>query len=111
VPLATNARVVRETALRAGIGLSEIEIQIEDGDEWLERPLYRYCDPYGEVIILFARAFESEEQLVKTLGHERIHAYQSRVFGPVADSVAATARENAAYASEEMWWRSYLGEL
>jgi hypothetical protein len=111
VTLARNARVVREAALRAEIGLAGIEIQIEDGDEWLRRPFYGYCDPYGEVIILFPRAFESEEQLVRTLGHERIHAYQAQVFGPPQGSVDSAARELAAYASEEMWWQSYHDRL
>jgi hypothetical protein len=102
-----HARVVREVAEAAGIGLEGIEVQLEDGEEWAERPLYGYTDPYGEVIILFPRAFDSEEALVKTLGHERIHAYQAATFGPTQDTLDAAAREAAAYASEEMWWKSY----
>jgi len=105
--LAMHARVVYELAARAGIGLEGIEIQIEDGAEWAARPLFGYADPYGDVIILFPRAFEDEQTLVKTLGHERIHAYQARTFGPPKDSCDARAREEAAYASEEVWWQSY----
>jgi len=57
-----HARVVRDAAVAAGIGLEGIEVQLEDGGEWAYSPLYGYCDPYGEVIILFPRAFDSEEQ-------------------------------------------------
>jgi len=71
--------------------------------------LYGYCDPYGEVIILFPRAFDTEEQLVKTLGHERIHAYQAQRFGP--PRIDAAAREVAAIASEETWWQFYREKL
>jgi hypothetical protein len=63
--------------------------------------------PYGEVIILFPDAFESEEQLVRTLAHERIHVAQARIYGPPRDSVDAAARERAALESEESWWRFY----
>jgi hypothetical protein len=94
-----------------GSGLWGIEIQLEEGDEWARRPFCGYADPYGTIIILFPRAFESEETLVKTLGHERMHAYQARTFGPPRGSAEAARREEAAYASEEMWWKSYLGEL
>jgi hypothetical protein len=108
VALPRHARVVLEIAARAGIGLRGIQIQLEDGDEWLERPFYGYGDPYGEVIILFPKAFESEEQLVRTPGHERVHAHQAQLLGPVRDTVDAAAREAAAYESEAMWWQFYL---
>jgi hypothetical protein len=102
-----HARVVREVALRAGIGLEGIEIQLEDGTDWAQSPFYGCCDDYGEVIILFPRAFESEEQLVRTLGHERTHAYQARILGPPRDTLDRAAREVAAIASEECWWQFY----
>jgi hypothetical protein len=102
---------VEEVAARAGIGLDGIDVQIEDGDEWERRPIYGYCDPEGRVIIVFPRAFESEEELVRTLGHERIHAYQARLLGPVRDSVDGGARERAAQASEETWWQFYRDRL
>jgi hypothetical protein len=102
-----HARVVREVALAAGIGLERIDVQLEDGNEWADTPLYGYCDPYGEVIILFPRAFESEEQLVRTLAHERTHAFQAQILGPPRDTVDAAAREIAAAASEEVWWQFY----
>ena len=102
-----HARVVAEIAASAGIGLEGIEVQLEDGPEWADSPLYGYCDPYGEVIILFPKAFESEEELVRTLAHERTHAFQARLLGPPRDTVDAAAREIAAVASEEGWWRLY----
>jgi hypothetical protein len=72
VPLPMHARVVREVAAAAEIGLAGIEVQLEEDQQWRARGVYGYCDPYGEVIILFPDAFENEEQLVRTLAHERI---------------------------------------
>jgi hypothetical protein len=107
VPLPMHARVVREVAERAGIGLEGIEVQLEDGPDWAHSPFYGCCDAYGEVIILFPRAFKSEEQLVRTLGHERTHAYQGQFLGPARDNVDMAVREVAAIASEETWWEFY----
>ena len=102
-----HARVVSELAAAAEIGLDGIEIQLEDGEEWRGRDVYGYCDPYGEVIILFPAAFETEEQLVRTLAHERMHAFQARMLGPPRDSVDGAAREIAALECEEVWWQFY----
>lgn len=41
--------------------------------------MYGYTD--GKTITLYPDAFTDIENLVKTLGHERIHVYQISVFG------------------------------
>jgi hypothetical protein len=106
-----HRRTVERAALQAGIGLAGLEVQIEADPELVGRNLFGYTNPAGTIIILYPDAFTDEEELVKTLGHERIHVYQARTFGPPGDSVDALNRERAAVATEETWWRSYRGAL
>src|SRR4051812_5940323 len=111
MPLPRHGTVIEDVAERAGIGLDDIEVQIDDDDDLLGSGLCGYTNPPGTIIILYPDAFSSVEELVKTLGHERMHVYQARVFGPPSDSADGARRERAAVDSEEMWWQSYRGEL
>lgn len=111
MPLPRHGAVVEDAAERAGIGLDDVEVQIDDDDNLLGSGLCGYTNPPGTIIILYPDAFSSVEELVKTLGHERMHVYQARVFGPPSDSADGARRERAAVDSEEMWWQSYRGKL
>jgi hypothetical protein len=102
-----DARAVMAAAAEAGIGLDGIDVELVEDDELAGSGLYGYTYPDGRTISLYPDAFEDEEQLVKTLGHDRIHAYQFAVLGAPRDSWRAIEYEHAACATEEDWWRFY----
>jgi hypothetical protein len=52
---------------------------------------------------LYPDAFTSKENLVKTLTHERTHAYQFQTFGPAVNSQIGGQFERAARGIEETW--------
>lgn len=52
----------------------------------------------------FPDAFTDTETLVKTLGHDRMHIYQTRVLGPATDTETLYLYENGAWCSEDSWW-------
>jgi len=60
--------------------------------------------------VLYPDAFSNEGQLVRTLGHERVHAYQAMTLGAPRNSIESIAYEQAAIASEEDWWQFYLAQ-
>src|SRR3712207_716761 len=80
--LPMHAVIVETIARRAGIGIDDIEIQIEE--EFGGSGLFGATHPDGSIIIPFPDAFTDEESLVRTLGHEI-----------------------AAQTSEEDWWQFY----
>ena len=100
-------REVKRIAKDAGIGLDGIKVRIIRDSEMLKRPFTGYTHPKGNMIDLYPNAFMNEEMLVKTLGHERMHVYQTKTFGAATDSVVLKTFEDAAYASENMWWDYY----
>jgi hypothetical protein len=51
------------------------------------------------------------ENLVKTLGHERMHVMQTQVFGKASSLEQESAWEKSAYAAEEQFWNFYNGKL
>ncbi|NDI35098.1 hypothetical protein EPK97_10035 [Chengkuizengella sediminis] len=99
-------REVDKIASKAGVGLDGIKIRIVRDPELVGKGLYGWADPKGKVIELYPDAFTDSENLVKTLGHERTHIYQTKTFGaPNSDTLIDF--EKGAYASEELWWKYY----
>ncbi|OCL26726.1 hypothetical protein U472_08290 [Orenia metallireducens] len=99
-------RHVKKTAKKAGIGLKGVKVKIVRDPDLMGRDLYGYAG--GNRIQLYPDAFSSRENLVKTLGHERMHIYQESIFGKPKDTTTLNKFEKAAYGSEEMWWDHYL---
>jgi len=97
---------VEAIASEAGIGLEGIKVRIVRDPELVGKGLYGWADPKGKVIELYPDAFTDTENLVKTLGHERTHIYQTKTFGP-PDVDTIMDYENGAYGSEESWWQYY----
>ena len=89
----------------AGIGLDGIKIKIRRDPEMLD-PNFPFVGntPDAKTIELYPKAFTNKEELIKTLGHERIHVYQRKVFG-TPDSTQLLQMERAAELSEESWIR------
>ncbi|MEI2282736.1 WXG100 family type VII secretion target [Paenibacillus polysaccharolyticus] len=100
-------RHVDKVAEDAGIGLQGVKIEIVRDAELIGKDLYGWADPKGNRIVLYPDAFSSKENLVKTLGHERIHIYQTKIFGKPHDPETLLEYEKGAYGSESSWWEYY----
>lgn len=91
-----------------GVGLKGINVKIID-----EAPpqFFGWAHPSGKEIHLYPSAFNNTETLIKTLGHERTHAYQFQVFGPRvnADTTAAQLFEEAAKNIESTFFQYSKG--
>lgn len=93
---------VKNIAHEAGIGLDGIKVKINRNSELLGKGVYGYTD--GKTITLYPDAFTNTETLVKTLGHERMHVYQVRVFGKPTSTNILGDFERGASMSEQNWW-------
>ncbi|XBX03638.1 hypothetical protein QMP26_24215 [Enterocloster clostridioformis] len=90
-----------------GVGYSGIKIKIVDDPELVGSGFLGYTHPGGQVVELYPDAFTNRETLLKTLGHERIHVMQNKLYGPPQDSVTCGLFEDAAALSEVDWWSFY----
>jgi RHS repeat-associated protein len=106
IPFGRNMATVERVASRAGVGLDGVDVQIINDAQLEGRGLFGWTD--GKQLHLYPDAFESEEQLVKTLGHERTHVFQVDTFGPVTDSATLQLNEAGARAVEDSYWQYYL---
>ena len=101
-------RHVRSVISEMGIDYKDIKIKIERDIGALGSGFMGVTNDRGTGVNLFPDAFRSREQLVKTLGHERIHVEQIRLWGGTHDTGDdSSARERAAVFSEEYWWQEY----
>jgi hypothetical protein len=98
---------VKSVAKDAGIGLDGVKIRIERDPSLIGRELFGYASPDGKTITLYPDAFTNKEILVKTLGHERMHIYQVKNFGPPLDFESSKLYEAGAWGSEKDWWNYY----
>ena len=100
-------RYVRKVAEFAGIDLKGIEIDIIRDYNIIGTGFCGYTYKNGRKIQLYPDAFLSRENLVKTLGHERIHCEQIKLFGQPRNNEELTQYERAARFSEEYWWQNF----
>jgi hypothetical protein len=96
--------VVERIAAEAGVGLDGVEVEIHKSAP--RQGMFGQTTPDG-VLRLFPNAFRSEEELVKTLGHERTHVWQVRTYGYPQNDTLARQMEKAAEATEAQWWDYY----
>ena len=105
-----NLKTVRSMAQEAEIGFKGIKINIVRDPSLKGRGVFGYAHPNGKQIDLYLDAFSSPDTLIRTLGHERTHAFQFKTFGPAKDSVMSGRFEDAAYGIEDAfilhWKRS-----
>ncbi|GAB0103400.1 hypothetical protein JMUB6875_23730 [Nocardia sp. JMUB6875] len=104
-------RVVRRVADTAELTFKGVRIKLDRNPDLIGRQLYGHTTPDGRVITLYPDAFTSIEELVKTLGHERQHVWQARVYGKYQSMETMHKWELAAHASEEQFWTHYLKRL
>lgn len=105
LPVTMNVKTVRQVADSAGIGLDGIKLQIVRDPELIGSNFFGWTRNDGGLIQLYPDAFSSLENLVKTLGHERIHVYQFKTFGAFENTADAALMESAAGGSEASWWQ------
>ncbi len=66
--------------------------------------MFGHTTPNARTITLYPDAFSSRQELIRTLGHERVYVYQTRTFGPAPGHPGNRAYEAGAIASEDSWW-------
>ncbi|MFJ9900929.1 hypothetical protein ACIQPR_47200 [Streptomyces sp. NPDC091280] len=103
-------RVVSQAASDAGVGLAGVTVKINRDADLIGRQFFGHTSPDG-TITLYPDAFSSMEDLVRTIGHERMHVMQIGVYGPASSLEQEAAWERAAYASEDQFWNHFNGRL
>lgn len=94
---------VKNVANESGIGLEGKTIKIDRNPDLIGRDLYGYTSPDGKTITLYPDAFTNRTELIKTIAHERTHAYQVDVFGKPTSTSMLRDFENGALAAEDIW--------
>ena len=90
------------------IDYSDIEIDIIRKEELIGTGLMGYAFPNGKKVQLYPDAFKDREQLVKTLGHERVHCEQVKLFGEARTMEEELYYEKGPIFSEKYWWDEYV---
>lgn len=101
---------VKRLAEQAGIGLDGVKVKIIRDPEMIRLPHAGWANPNGKEIQLYPNAFINEEQLVKTLAHERTHIFQVRIYGEAKDIPMLDKFEEGAYGIENTFWDYFLIE-
>jgi hypothetical protein len=110
LPITMNLKTVRSHSTEGGVGLDGIKVRIVRDESLVGSGLTGYTHPNGKGFDLYPDAFKSSEELIRTLGHERMHVYQARTFGPAKDSVNLRLNENAAYGLEDSFVKYWLSK-
>ncbi len=100
-------REVKRLAEQAGIGLDSVKVNIIRDPEMIRLPHAGWANPNGKEIQLYPNAFMNEEQLVKTLAHERTHIFQVRLYGEAKDIPMLDKFEEGAYGIENTFWNYF----
>ncbi|WP_327143094.1 hypothetical protein [Nocardia sp. NBC_01327] len=100
-------RAVQQAAVQAEITFKGVKITIDRNPDLVGRNLFGHTTPDGSLITLYPDAFTSMEELVKTLGHERTHVWQARVYGGGQSMETMHEWEVAAHSIEEQFWTYY----
>ena len=98
---------IRSVMKEMGISYGKAIVRLVNDKELIGRGLFGYTNPNGKEVQLYPDAFMSREELVKTLGHEKVHLDQLKRYGPTNDTELAALYEKEASESEEQWWKDY----
>ncbi|MDX6237282.1 MAG: hypothetical protein QOG10_2097, partial [Kribbellaceae bacterium] len=103
--LPMSMECVCATAEKYGIDLSDVSVGIDKS----KAGMYGSTAP-NQKITLYRDAFRNEEQLARTLAHERFHVDQLRSgMGYPKDYDQGNAWERAAHEFEDAWWAAQQG--
>ncbi|MCC0098955.1 hypothetical protein K7B10_30100 [Streptomyces flavotricini] len=106
--LPMQRRTVKQYAELGGASLSGVKWTINRQSELIGKDLYGHTNPLTKKITFYPDAFSSEENMVKTIGHERTHVMQLELYGPGAeDTVGGRAYEDTAHAIEPSFWQYF----
>ncbi len=110
IPL--QKRAVNEIAKKYKIDLKDINIKIQRDKKLIDLPIAGSTD-YKNIgrIDLFPNAFIDEEQLVRTIVHEKCHVEQLRKYGVDYAQKNLADMEKLAYEYEEKWYNDIKKEL
>lgn len=98
---------VKKVLLNMGISYGETKIKIVRNPELIGKGYYGWTNPNMQEVQLYPDAFTSRMELVKTLGHERVHLEQIKLFGPARNNAEAVYYERGPRFSEDYWWEEY----
>lgn len=104
IPL--QKREVLRLAKQYGVDMRGITVKIQRSEKLLALPLTGSTD-YKNIgrIDLFPRAFENEEQLMRTLIHEKCHVKQPKKHGAAYAQKNLDQMERQAYRFESFWYQ------
>ena len=104
IPL--QKREVLRLAKQYGVDMRGITVKIQRSEKLLALPLTGSTD-YKNIgrIDLFPRAFENEEQLMRTLIHEKCHVKQLKKHGAAYAQKNLDQMERQAYRFESFWYQ------
>lgn len=104
----TQIKAVKATAKKYGIDITGLKFSINRDEEMLSTPMAGMADrKFPGRIVLFPNAFINEEELVKTLVHEKVHVEQIKQYTAdyVDENIAKFEKE--AYSVERNWWKEH----
>lgn len=100
-------RHVKNVLSEMEIDYGKTKIKIIRDPDLIGRGFFGWTNPNGREVQLYPDCFNSREELVKTLGHERIHLEQLKLWGPAETNEEAVYYEQGPRISEEYWWDEY----
>lgn len=98
---------VRKVLSDLGISYGDTKIKIIRDPDLIGKGYYGWTNPNMKEVQLYPDAFTTRMELVKTLGHERVHLEQMKLFGPAKTNADAVYYERGPRFSEEYWWEEY----
>ena len=102
-------RLKREVSVQRLTEARGVKVRIVRDPDLVGSGLVGYTHPGGKMIDLYPDAFRSAESLVKTLGHERTHVMQMKIFGTPTTTAELGLNETAAYGIEGAFWNFFKG--
>lgn len=105
IEIPMQKRYVEIFAKKYGVRIDDMIVKIQRNEELLNL-FFTGSTDYDQVgrIDLFPNAFISEEQLIRTIIHERCHVLQLRKYGKYYTQENLEKMEEIAYRFEEFWY-------
>ena len=98
---------VRKVMKEMGVSYGKARLRLVNDKELIGRGVFGYTNPNRKEVQFYPDAFMSREELVKTIGHEKVHLDQLEKYGPTNDTAQSNLYEKEARDSEARWWAEY----
>ncbi len=108
LPEKMSKKHIREIALEYNIDIKGLSFEIDDKEDFLDKPFTGCANPnkIGN-IIFFPSAFSSREELVRTLYHEKIRVQQFKDYGAEFVKNNREHFETLAYKAEDVFMSKF----